>query len=195
MKLHLLAMVFMCILLCVSCSRSTKEYTPKPRGYFRIELPQASYQVLPLDSLPYSFNVSQLATVELPEAGSHEGWINLSYPLLKVKVYCSYLPVTPSKLQTMEDESRLLVSRQAKQTNAVKEQAYSNPGERVYGSLFLLDGESPSPVQFMLTDSVSHFFRGALYYDCVPNADSLAPVTDYLRKDIIELIQSFTWKK
>lgn len=195
MKLHLLAMVFMCILLCVSCLRSTKEYTPKPRGYFRIELPQASYQVLPLDSLPYSFNVSQLATVELPEAGSHEGWINLSYPLLKVKVYCSYLPVTPSKLQTMEDESRLLVSRQAKQANAVKEQAYSNPGERVYGSLFLLDGESPSPVQFMLTDSVSHFFRGALYYDCVPNADSLAPVTDYLRKDIIELIQSFTWKK
>lgn len=195
MKLHLLAMVFMCILLCVSCSRSTKEYTPKPRGYFRIELPQASYQVLPLDSLPYSFNVSQLATVELPEAGSHEGWINLSYPSLKVKVYCSYLPVTPSKLQTMEDESRLLVSRQAKQANAVKEQAYSNPGERVYGSLFLLDGESPSPVQFMLTDSVSHFFRGALYYDCVPNADSLAPVTDYLRKDIIELIQSFTWKK
>lgn len=195
MKLHLLAMVFMCILLCVSCSRSTKEYTPKPRGYFRIELPQASYQVLPLDSLPYSFNVSQLATVELPEAGSHEGWINLSYPSLKVKVYCSYLPVTPSKLQTMEDESRLLVSRQAKQANAVKEQAYSNPGERVYGSLFLLDGESPSPVQFMLTDSVSHFFRGALYYDCVPNADSLAPVTDYLRNDIIELIQSFTWKK
>lgn len=195
MKLHLLAMVFMCILLCVSCSRSTKEYTPKPRGYFRIELPQASYQVLPLDSLPYSFNVSQLATVEPPEAGSHEGWINLSYPSLKVKVYCSYLPVTPSKLQTMEDESRLLVYRQAKQANAVKEQAYSNPGERVYGSLFLLDGESPSPVQFMLTDSVSHFFRGALYYDCVPNADSLAPVTDYLRKDIIELIQSFTWKK
>lgn len=195
MKLHLLAMVFMYILLCVSCSRSTKEYTPKPRGYFRIELPQASYQVLPLDSLPYSFNVSQLATVELPEAGSHEGWINLSYPSLKVKVYCSYLPVTPSKLQTMEDESRLLVYRQAKQANAVKEQAYSNPGERVYGSLFLLDGESPSPVQFMLTDSVSHFFRGALYYDCVPNADSLAPVTDYLRNDIIELIQSFTWKK
>lgn len=77
----------------------------------------------------------------------------------------------------------------------MKEQGYSNPGERVYGSLFLLDGELASPVQFMLTDSVSNFFRGALYYDCVPNADSLAPLTDYLRQDIIELIQSFSWKK
>lgn len=194
MMKYLSVMVFLSILVCVSCTHSA-EYTPKPRGYFRIEPPLANYQVLPLNSLPYSFNVSQLATVELPEAGSPEGWINLSYPSLNVKVYCSYLPVTPATLQTMENESRMLVSRQTKQANAVKEQAYSNSEQRVYGSLFLLDGESPSPVQFMLTDSVSHFFRGALYYDCVPNADSLAPVTDYLRKDIVELIQSFNWKK
>lgn len=93
MKQILSGMVFLCILLCcVSCT----EYTPKPRGYFRIEPPQARYQVLPLDSLPYSFNVSQLAIVELPEIGSPEGWINLSYPSLGVKIYCSYLPVTRS---------------------------------------------------------------------------------------------------
>lgn len=184
-------LVSLFIFLCISCT----EYTPKPRGYFRIEPPKARYQALPLDSLPYTFNVSQLVTVELPLVGSPEGWINLSYPSLGVKVYCSYLPVTRSTLQTAAVESRSLVSRQAKQANAVKEQGYSNPGERVYGSLFLLDGESASPVQFMLTDSVSNFFRGALYYDCVPNADSLAPLTDYLRQDIIELIQSFSWKK
>ena len=192
MKQILSGMVFLCILLCcVSCT----EYTPKPRGYFRIEPPQARYQVLPLDSLPYSFNVSQLAIVELPEIGSPEGWINLSYPSLGVKIYCSYLPVTRSTLQIAENESRSLVSRQATSRHTAPLQAYSNPDERVYGSLFLLDGESASPVQFMLTDSTSNFFRGALYYDCVPNADSLAPVTDYLRKDIIELIQSFSWKK
>jgi hypothetical protein len=46
----------------------------------------------------------------------------------------------------------------------------------------------------MLTDSVSRFFRGALLYDCAPNADSLAPVTRYLQADIMELIQSFRWK-
>ena len=191
MKRVLSVVFFLYLLIGSSCA----DYTPKPRGYFRIEPPAARYQVLSLDSLPYSFNVSQLATVELPEAGSPEGWINLSYPSLGVKIYCSYLPVTRATLPVAENESRSLVARQIKQAEAVKEQAYSNPEERVYGSLFLLDGEAASPVQFMLTDSVSNFFRGALYYDCVPNADSLAPVTDYLRKDIIELIQSFTWKK
>lgn len=191
MKRILSAGLFLCLLFCASCT----EYTPKPRGYFRIELPRADYQVLSLDSLPYSFRVSRLVTVELPEVGSPEGWINLSYPSLGGKIYCSYLPVTRATLPVAENESRSLVARQIKQAEAVKVQAYSNPEERVYGSLFLLDGEAASPVQFMLTDSVSNFFRGALYYDCVPNADSLAPVTDYLRKDIIELIQSFTWKK
>ena len=34
--------------LCVSCT----EYTPKPRGYFRIEPPVPSYQTLPVEDLP-----------------------------------------------------------------------------------------------------------------------------------------------
>ena len=75
------------------------------------------------------------------------------------------------------------------------EQEYNNAEEKVYGSLFMLGEESASPIQFMLTDSVSHFFRGVLYYDCMINADSLEPVTQYLKQDIIELIQSFKWNK
>ncbi|MFQ9021972.1 MAG: hypothetical protein ACLR6J_12825 [Parabacteroides merdae] len=104
-------------------------------------------------------------------------------------------PYHPATLGRAEEECRALVVRQSKYPERIKMQAYSNPEASVYGSLFMLDGESASPLQFMLTDSVSHFFRGALYYDCIPNADSLAPVTRYLKQDIVELIQSFEWKK
>lgn len=181
-----------CLLLsCVACT----DYSPRPRGYFRIEPDTAHYRALPLADLPYSFSISQLVTVELPPVGSPDGWINLVYPSLGAKLYCSYLPITPATFAVAEAESRALVSRQTKNARAVTETAYSNPDEQVYGSLFMLDSESASPVQFLLTDSLSRFFRGALYYDCVPNADSLAPVTHYLRDDVIELIQSFTWKK
>lgn len=177
--------------LCVSCT----EYTPKPRGYFRIEPPAPSYQALPVRDLPYTFRLSRWAEVELPPVGNPAGWINLSYPQLNVKLYCSYLPVTSATLGRAEEECRALVVRQAKYPDQIKVQTYSNPEASVYGSLFMLDGESASPLQFMLTDSVSRFFRGALYYDCIPNADSLAPVTRYLKQDIVELIQSFEWKK
>lgn len=177
--------------LCVSCT----EYTPKPRGYFRIDSPVPSYQVFSVEDLPYTFQVSEWAEVELPPVGNPAGWINLFYPQLNVRLYCSYFPVTPATLEKAEEECRTLVVRQAKYPERIKVQAYCNPEVLVYGSLFMLDGESASPLQFMLTDSISRFFRGALYYDCVPNADSLAPVTRYLQQDIIELIQSFKWKK
>ena len=74
--------------LCVSCT----EYTPKPRGYFRIEPPAPSYHALPVGDLPYTFRLSRWAEVELPPVGNPAGWINLSYPQLNVKLYCSYCP-------------------------------------------------------------------------------------------------------
>lgn len=185
------ALCFLISLFAISC----RDYTPKPRGYFRIEPGVAQYVPLSLDSLPYVFDISRFATVELPPASEPPGWVRIVYPALGAKIYGTYLPITPATLPVAEEESRSLVARQARQAVSVREKAYSDPERRVYGSLFLLEGEVASPVQFMLTDSVSCFFRGALYYDCKPNADSLAPVTRYLQADIIEMIQTFRWKK
>lgn len=177
--------------LCFSCL----EYTPKPRGYFRIEPPVSSYRQLPLDDLPYTFQISSLAEVELPPVGDPAGWINISYPSLSAKIYCSYLPVQPATLGVAMNESRELVVRQAQNAHSIAEQAYSNPEKQVYGYLYQLDGASVSPIQFTLTDSVSRFFRGSLLYDHRPNSDSIAPVTHYLKDDIMELIQSFNWRE
>ncbi|MDR0756615.1 MAG: hemolysin family protein [Tannerella sp.] len=181
------------VLLCISLI-SCVEYTPKPRGFFRIDLPAASYTSLDLKELPYSFNMSQLATVELPPAEEPAGWLNLSYETLQAKIYCSYRPITPHTLPAVEKECRELVKRAVKNATSIVEQAYENPEIHMYGTLFRIEGETASPVQFVLTDSMRHFFRGALYYQCRMNADSLAPVNAYLRDDIVELMQSFQWK-
>jgi len=160
----------------------------------RIEPPAPVYLELPLHTqLPYTFNISSQAVAELPPVGEPTGWINVSYPLLGAKIYCSYLNITPTILDNVMEESYLIISRQAKNARAIQEQAYSNPDEHVYASLFQLDGGSASPIQFTVTDSVSHFFRGSLLYDSVINADSLAPVTQYIKQDVIEIIQSFSW--
>ena len=190
--MRVVGMIWILLLaLCASCM----EYTPKPSGYFRIEPPVPSYLPLPVEDLPYTFRLSKWAEVESPPAGNPAGWINPSYPQLNAKLYCSYFPVTPATLGRAGEECRALAVRLAKYPDRIREQAYGNPEASVYGSLFMLDGESASPLQFMLTDSVSRFFRGALYYDCALNADSLAPVTQYLAQDIVELVQSFKWKE
>lgn len=159
----------------------------------RLEPPTPHYLSFNLSDLPYRFNVSSLAEIELPPENTNENWINIAYPSLGGKVYCSYIPITPATLARIEEESRELVQRQAKRTEVISEVAYTNPEEQVFGSLFLLDGESAAPIQFMLTDSNRRFFRGSLLYNIRPNADSLAPVTRYLQADIIEFMQSFRW--
>lgn len=145
------------------------------------------------EELPYSFFVSLHAEIELPTQGDPAAWINVAYPDFQSKIYCSYLPVTRATLLEIERESRELLHRQVRQST-ISEIEYTNDELNVYGTLFIVDGEASSPIQFMLTDSVSHFFRGALYYERKINADSLAPVTQFLEKDIIELIQTFNWK-
>jgi gliding motility-associated lipoprotein GldD len=147
-----------------------------------------------MDELPCGFNIPTQTAVEMPPKDSSPYWLNIDYPTLHAKIYCSYQPITPRTFHEHEDECRRLVERTVRNADAISEKVYENKEHHVYGSLFLIEGETPSPIQFMLTDSASRFFRGALYYKDGSNADSLAPVTEYIKKDIIELIQSFYWK-
>ena len=184
------ALTFMVIFL--SC---TTNYTPKPKGLLRIEPPVAQYVIFDEEKLPYSFSFSRQAIIELPQAESNMYLINIDYPDLNAKIYCSYIAVTPQSLNHYTEDCRKLAGRVARNTNAITEKYYENADNDVYGTLFIINGESASPVQFMLTDSTRHFFRGALYYKDKTDADSIAPITDYIENDITELIQTFYWKK
>jgi gliding motility-associated lipoprotein GldD len=189
-RIIILFLLFICISL--SCR---KNHTPRPKGFLRIEPPVAQYITFDIDELPYGFDISTQTTVEMPSKNSSQNWLNIDYSSLKAKIYCSYQSITPWTLHVYEDECRRLVERTVKNADAINEKVYENNDYHIYGSLFLIEGECASPIQFMLTDSVSNFFRGALYYKYGSNADSLAPITEYIKKDIIELIQSFYWKE
>ncbi|MDR1406436.1 MAG: CBS domain-containing protein, partial [Tannerella sp.] len=106
------------ILLCMSMI-SCMEYTPKPRGFFRIDLPDANYTQLHVNDLPYSFHVSGLATVELPPVGEPAEWLNLSYEILQARIYCSYRVITPHTLPLVEKECRELLGRTVRNASAI----------------------------------------------------------------------------
>lgn len=167
---------------------------PKPRGMLRIDLPPARYADFAATDRPYTFRVSRLSTVELPPLGSADDRLNIVYPAWGVKIYCSCIELTPDMLPAATDECRELVRRSVREARAITEQAYDDPEARVYGVLFYIVGDSPAPIRFMLTDSTTRFFQGALYYPDRVDPDSVAPLTDYLRRDVAELMQSFRWR-
>ena len=167
---------------------------PKPRGMLRIDLPAARYADFSAEDRPYTFHVSRLATVQLPPLGSADERLRITYPAWGVIIYCNSTSVTPATLPAASDECRELVRRSVREARAITEQAYDDPAARVYGVLFRIVGDSPAPIRFILTDSATRFFEGALYYPGRVDPDSVAPLTDYLLRDVTELIQSFRWK-
>ena len=175
---------------CVACNPVS---TPKPYGYYRITTPDTSY--VPFSSqypaYPYDFALSSNAQVQVRNEEPY--WINIWYPALDATIHCSYKPVQRN-LRELTNDALEFVYRNASYATSIPESGYTHPEADVYGVLFDLEGNTASSCQFFVTDSTRHFFRASVYCNCPPNADSLAPVYNYLRTDIIRMVESFAWK-
>ena len=180
------------LLTCVACNHVS---TPRPYGYYRITTPDTAY--LPFDAqyanYPYTFDLSQNAEVRPRTDVTEPYWINIYYPALDATIHCSYKTVNRN-LRELTNDALEFVYRNASFANAIPEREYSHPEADVYGVLFDLEGNTASSCQFFVTDSTHHFFRASVYCNCPPNADSLAPVYDYLRTDVIRMVESFEWR-
>jgi gliding motility-associated lipoprotein GldD len=178
----------------IACCACNKVSTPKPYTYFRIATPDTAYLpfVSQFPNYPYTFDLSRNAVAQ--PVDNEPYWVNLYYPDLDATIHCSYKPVRRN-LRELTNDALDLVYRNANFASAIPEQGYSHPEARVYGVLFDLEGNTASSCQFFVTDSVHHFFRASVYCNCHPNADSLAPVYNYLRKDVIRMVETFEWKR
>lgn len=182
------------VLLVVLLSACQKEYTPKPRGYFRIDFPEKSYHRLSQD-LPYSFEVADYSISRPPSgysSASDSGWMTISTPANKADLHLSYAPLN-NDLQKHLEESRRLAYDHSIKADAIEERLFINPEQHVYGTIYYIEGNAASPIQFFLTDSTEHFLRGALYIREIPNIDSIRPVIDFLEPDVIRLIETTHW--
>ena len=177
-----------CLLL-VSCQGN---YTPKPRGYFRIDLPEKKYREYRGDC-PFSFECPVYSEIENDRSRNAQPcWINVDYKQFKAKLHLSYKSVKEASLNSLIEDSRMLVYKHTAKADAINETLIKNRNH-VSGMFYDLQGSTASSVQFYLTDSTTHFLRASLYFYSEPQPDSLAPVLDFLRKDVSHMIDSFRW--
>lgn len=178
-------------MLLIGCGNN--DYVPKPRGYYRIDFPERTYQ--PVDEkMPYSFEYPTYATFDLRKSTDSEEryWGDVNFHSLNAKVHLSYKIVDGNLDQYVADAHNLVYKHTIK-ADAISETPYESTEKNVYGLLYEIKGDAASNVQFYLTDSIRHYVRGALYFNAVPNKDSLAPVLDFINVDIKHLIESFSW--
>ncbi|MCE5346385.1 MAG: hypothetical protein LLG13_08880 [Bacteroidales bacterium] len=187
------------VLLTVSygCRESA---VPKPKGYFRIDLPQKQY--IPFNSqprenekMPFSFEYPAYGHLSFQVEDRNEpGWFNIEFPLYRATIYLTYKDIHNDFENLMEQTYKMNVKNHITKADAINEKEFNNTENKVYGILYDLKGNTASAVQFYATDSINHYLRGSLYFSAEPNADSLAPVIDFFREDIVHLIETIKWK-
>lgn len=187
----LCTLVSICFLF--SCGQ---DYLPKPNGYNRIDLPERAFDVLSMPQ-PYIFQHSAHAQVE-PDSFNlaEKTWINLNYQDLGAKVHLTYLPLESKGKDikmVLNDAINLTAKHQIK-AYGIEESILLTP--RGYtGVVAELTGEVPTQFQFFVTDSTQNFLRGALYFNTAMKNDSLSPVIEYIKVDLIHLINTLEFKK
>ena len=185
-----LSTILILVLVSGACGGEGEDYVPKPRGYFRIELPHREYQALMIDC-PFTFEYNTAAEWQ---KGRKECWGDVYYPGIKGRLQLTYKRASEDNLETLLEEGRQLAYKHTVKASGIQEKVFNDPLSEVYGVLYNIQGEAATNIQFFMTDSSSHFLRGVLYFYAEPNVDSLQPVNDFMSEEIIHLIESLEWK-
>jgi gliding motility-associated lipoprotein GldD len=191
MKNHLL--ILFLLLIMFACGGNE---TPKPRGFFRITMPEKSYSQF--DSLfPYRFEAPDYSVV-VPNTNdwSEPYWADVVFDDFNARLHLSYKPVSSqNELYGYLEDAYTFVHRHIPKATAMRDEVFINEENRVYGTLIRIKGrEAASALQFWATDSMHHFLRGALYFNVTPDNDSLAPVIEFLEEDIRHLLFTLEWE-
>lgn len=186
--------IFNYILIISALISCTNPPVPKPKGYFRIEIPERTYDEidvgcgLAIEKPQYSI----LEKVESEQSGD-ACWFNMNYPLFNARLHCTSLEMNGDLVDLMNDAQDMVFSHE-KKANGISRYRILNEEKNLFGVMYHIGGPVATPIQFFVTDSTDHFLRGSLYFNHTPNADSTAPVVSALLGDVERLMKSATWE-
>lgn len=201
----------------ISLAACNSTFTPKPRGYFRIALPKHQYQVFDQPGYPYTFEYPAYAKITKDSTyfeaqPENPYWINIDLPDFNGKIYISYNEIGGKaryKVRNKKGEyvdsiginrydqllngSYTLSYKHSYKASSIEDSVFRTPNG-VDGIFFRIGGNTATANQFLVSDTVKHFLRGALYFDATPNEDSLRPVNNFLKEDLRHLVNTLKWR-
>jgi len=196
--------------LFLSCNST---FTPKPKSYFKIDLPQRAYKQFDSAGYPFTFEYPTYARISNESDGSDKDpyWINVNFDEFNGRIYLSYKNIggksvfklktsngyrDSSMLNTFEglrEESYKLTYKHTVKSSGIVDSLFATDFG-AGGVYFYVEGNAATSRQFFITDTSKNFIRGALYFDASPNADSISVVSDFLDADMKHLIKTFRFK-
>ena len=179
---------FFVFLFLFSCGQN---YQPKPKGFQRYNLPTPKHETITVSNY-YLFEKNKLAKLDL---NKELNWLNLSYKKQGAEILITFKQIrTPNDLLLYIHESYKLINKHKVRASSILETNIETVNGK-HAVLIDIKGEVPSPFQFITTDSSKNFLRAALYFERPIKGDSISPVVDYLKKDMIHILNTLQWNE
>jgi gliding motility-associated lipoprotein GldD len=182
--------------ICLLPTACNRDYLPKPLGFNKIILPPHEYHSLP-DSLPYTFEYSKHAKLLKDTSSIREkDWIEIYYPSLKANIHVTYKDINHNQklLKEFLNDAYTLTTKHQVKAYAINESISKTPSGKT-AVIAELEGEVPSQFQVTITDSSENFLRAALYFNTKVANDSLAPAIEFMKRDMMHLVNTLEWKR
>ena len=185
---------FVFLLLLVACDEVAP--VPKPPTYLKLDLPDHAYRQVQSDC-PYSLKLANIFNYRTAQKqGSTYCTQEIDLGPVNGSLFMYYLnfPNNDSLAEIINFANDKVDEHKIKADKIDFEQIIDKEN-KVYGTFFELKGNVATNFQFYLTDSTNNFVRGEVLLNCKPNYDSLRPVLEYLKIDLLELVHHFKWSK
>ncbi len=191
-----------CLLQLLGC-REEPIYYPKPRAFPKFSLPEREYARFDINYCNFSFEFPRYMRFEqdtlfINQATKHSCWFNLHMPALNGDIHFTYTDISgdslPQKIFKVYRDAYKMSEEHNPKASQNEDLIINRPDRRVYGVLYNIEGYVASPFQFVLTDSSRHALRASLYFRNRPNPDSLAPIVEFVKSDMMGILNSFEWK-
>ncbi len=189
-----LAVLALFCLLLPACG-DNHDYSPKPRGFYRIEFPVKAYQTYE-DGCPFTFDYPKYAYVAPDlEKEAKPCWMNIKFLQFNGTLHLSYEHITDKQqFNKLIEEAHKFAYKHTVMAPSIDEALIYYPERNLHGIYYTIAGNAASSAQFFLTDSTKNYLRCALYFYNEPRLDSIQPVLDFVKKDMDVMIKSFKWK-
>ena len=174
------------LLLFISCDEPV---LPKPKAYLSLEYPKKEYKKLEV-LRPYSFDILKSTTI----IDEKNNWLKITYPNLKASIDITYRPVENNLRELLTEAEKLVFKHAVKADEFIPPIDFIYTEKRVFGSIYEITGNAASHLQFHVTDSTNNFIKGSLYFYVKPNYDSILPAVEYIKKDVLKLVETLEWK-
>ncbi|PWH85745.1 gliding motility lipoprotein GldD [Brumimicrobium oceani] len=183
------AIAFVVLISVTSCNNQ-QNYVPKPSTFLELKFPERTYENY-TDNCGYTYNKPSYFKVQNVKGSSCNRDVELSS--LNGTLHLSRIDMDTS-LAVYVNYAIDKVGEHKVKATAILDTSFIRNEARVFGTFFELQGNVASPFQFYVTDSTSRFISGVVYFNTLPNYDSIKPTLDFVKHDLYEFVNTLEWR-